>query len=241
MKRGQQDLQRLEQRIARLERRLPAAARASKARSSPAEAIEVHPMVPVGLGMVVLFCGYLGLGVPQHYYQPLFACLVLALAYHRRFWLLPVHPWRWPQVVVNFLMLSLFFKLLIGGGTRYPLDWLRVPALRKVPPSEGSPWYEQVFPNFDVQWEGIPALTDLSIDITMIQTMLLIATLAGALFRFQPFASLTAVLLLVVSIPTFLGFNWDWVVLFLVLGGISLYLQTSIVSAAMNSRPEKRH
>lgn len=31
-----------------------------------------------------------------------------------------------------------------------------------------------------------------------------------------------------VSVPTFIGFNWQWVVLFLVLGGTALYLQTFI-------------
>jgi hypothetical protein len=189
-------LRKLERRVARLESHLPGDAPASVEPRYP-----VHPGVPLGLGVVVLACGYLGLGLPQHYYQPLFAALVLALAYHRRFWVLATGYWRWPLIGVNFLTLTLFFKLLIGGGTRYPLDWLRVPTLRKAPPSEGSPWYDQVFPRFDLQWEGIPAITDISVDITMIQTMLLIATLGGALFRFQPFASLTAVLLLLVSIP----------------------------------------
>jgi len=63
-------------------------------------------------------------------------------------------------------------------------------------------------------------------DITKIQTFLLIATLAGALFRFQGFTSLTALALLIVSIPIYLTFTWDWVVLFLVCGSVSLYLQS---------------
>ena len=44
----------------------------------------------------------------------------------------------------------------------------------------------------------------------------------GALFRFQPFASLTALALLVVSFPSYVAFNWDLVVLFLVLGGTAI-------------------
>jgi hypothetical protein len=55
---------------------------------------------------------------------------------------------------------------------------------------------------------------------------LLIATLAGALFRFQGFTSITALALLIVSIPVYLTFTWDWVVLFLICGTVSLYLQS---------------
>jgi hypothetical protein len=234
--RSPEEVRRLEQRVTRLEKALATSLRPA----ATAAPLRLHPLVPFLLGFVVLTCGYLGLGLPQHYYQPLFAGLVLALAYHRRFWSLASDPWRWPLVATNFLILCLFFKLVIGGGTRYPLDWLRVPALTKTPLAEGGPWYEHVFPRFDIEWQAIPAVTDLSVDITMIQTMLLIATLAGALFRFQPFASLTAVLLLVISIPTFLGFNWDWVVLFLVFGGIALYLQTGELTSPPRPARAKR-
>ena len=203
--RSPEELRRLEQRVARLEKALAVSVRPAVT----VERLQLHPLVPLLLGLVVVACGYLGLGLPQHYYQPLFAGLLLALAYHRRFWSLANDHWRWPLVATNFLILCLFFKLVIGGGTRYPLDWLRVPALTKTPLAEGGPWYERVFPHFDIQWQAVPAVTDLGVDITMIQTMLLIATLAGALFRFQPFASLTAVLLLLVSIPTFPRFRRD--------------------------------
>lgn len=234
--RSPEELRRLEQRVARLEKALAVPVQSAVA----VERLQLHPLVPLLLGLVVVACGYLGLGLPQHYYQPLFAGLLLALAYHRRYWSLASDHWRWPLVATNFLILCLFFKLVIGGGTRYPLDWLRVPALTKTPLTEGGPWYDRVFPHFDIQWQALPAVTDLSVDITMIQTMLLIATLAGALFRFQPFASLTAVLLLLVSIPTFLGFNWDWVVLFLVFGGIALYLQTGELTSPPRPADAKR-
>lgn len=234
--RSPEELRRLEQRVARLEKALAVPVQPAVA----VERLQLHPLVPLLLGLVVVACGYLGLGLPQHYYQPLFAGLLLALAYHRRYWSLASDHWRWPLVATNFLILCLFFKLVIGGGTRYPLDWLRVPALTKTPLTEGGPWYDRVFPHFDIQWQALPAVTDLSVDITMIQTMLLIATLAGALFRFQPFASLTAVLLLLVSIPTFLGFNWDWVVLFLVFGGIALYLQTGELTSPPRPADAKR-
>jgi hypothetical protein len=180
-------------------------------------------VVPLALGVAVLALGYLGLGLPQHYYQPLFAGLVLALAYHRGLWMLPPGHWRWPQALVNFLILTLFFKLLIGG---------------KVASDQQTPWYDQLIPDFDIEWEGIPAVTDLSLDLTMVQTFLLLATLAGAVFRFQPFASLTAVILMLVSLPTFIAFNWEWVVLFLVLGGTSLYLQSASFMPRLQHRIE---
>lgn len=229
-KSGNQKRESLEKRVARLEQRLGLP---TSTRSAPSvlDAYRYHPMLPLGLGLVVLVCGYLGLGLPQHYYQPLFAGLVVALAYHRKLWLIPAGHWRWAQGIVNFLILALFFKLLIGGGRGYPLSWLRVPVIKKVPRGQETPWYDQLFPQFDIEWQGIPAVTDVSFDITMIQTFLLIATLAGAMFRFQPFASLTAVILLLVSIPTFVSFNWEWVVWFLVLGGVCFYLQAQPFSA----------
>lgn len=228
----------LEQRIRRLEKRVALLAGNEK-RPLATMPNAFHPALPLGLGVVVLVCGYLGLDLPRHYYQPLFAGLVVVLVYHRQLWSLAPGHWRWPQIIVNFLILSLFFKLLVGGGTRYPLEWLKVPVLKKISPTEESPWYDQLFPNFDVAWQGIPAVTDLSFDVTMIQSFLLIATLAGAVFRFQPFASLTAVLLLLVSIPTFISFNWEWVVLFLVLGGASLYLQTYPLRVRLNHAQQK--
>ena len=213
----------LEQRLARLERRL-----------QPDHAVEagtvasllLHPGAAFLLGVVALASGYLGLGLPQHYYQPLFAGLILLLAYHRRVWVLPVGSWRWPQVGVNFCLMTLLFKLLIGAGMSYPLDWMKVPVITTVPSPEDNGWVDKLLPEFDMQWRAIPSVTDWNFDMTQIQTLLLIATLAGALFRFQPFASLTALTLLIVSIPSFMVFNWDWVILFLITGSVSLYMQS---------------
>ncbi len=214
----------LERRLAHLEQQL---AWLSAGRvPAPGLGLIVPPALPFALGLGVLVCGYLGVGLPQHYYQPLFAALLLGFAYHRGIWQVPPNPWRWPQLALNFLILCLFFKLLLGAGHLKPLGWLKVPALKRTPPSQGAPWYDQVLPRLDLEWQGVPTLTDLSIDLTMAQSLLLIATLAGALFRFQPFASMTAVLLLLVSLPALASFDWQWVVLFLVFGGIALYLQT---------------
>jgi len=40
--------------------------------------------------------------------------------------------------------------------------------------------------------------------------------------------ALTALALLVISFPSYLAFNWDFVLLFLVLGGLVIYLQAAI-------------
>lgn len=234
---GDPNIRQLERRLTRLERQLAWLAAGRPPPGQPT--FSVHPLVPLVLGLAVMACGFLGVGAPQHYYQPLFAALLLAFGYHRGVWALPPVPWRWPQLAVNFLMLCLFFKLLIGAGTRYPLDWLKVPALKRVPPGQQAPWYDQIFPRLDLEWQAIPTVTDISIDLTTVQSLLLIATLAGALFRFQPFASLTAVLLLFVSIPALASFNWQWVVLFLVFGGIALYLQTHPFTPSASSPPER--
>jgi len=50
-----------------------------------AQALEaVHPAIPVVLAIAAIATGYFGLGLPQHYYQPVFAGLILALLYHRQ-------------------------------------------------------------------------------------------------------------------------------------------------------------
>lgn len=188
-----------------------------------------HPAWPFALGLAALALGYLGLGYPQHYYQFIFSGLLLLLLYHRRFLLLPRGKWAWPQILVNFLLLCLLFKLLIGGGISHPFDWFKVPAITKAPSPGGQPWYSPLVPDYTVQWQAIPALAQWSIDITRIQTFLLLAVFAGALFRFEPFTSITALVLLIVSLPAYLRFNWDWVVWFIIAGSVSIYLQARTV------------
>jgi hypothetical protein len=215
-----QGYQALEQRIARLEIQTAGTAQAPL----PARP---HMAWPAGLGLLALAAGYLGLGLPQHYYQPLFAALFLLLAYHRGALRLYPQPWRWPMIALNALLLLLVFKLLLGGGLSYPFDWFKVPTMQQLPPADDT-WSQKYLPHYQMIWEGVPGVSDWYVNITKIQSMLLIATLFGTLFRFQPFASLTALALLVVSAPSYLAFEWDWVLLFLVLGGAALYLQAEV-------------
>jgi hypothetical protein len=185
----------------------------------------LRPAWPFALGVAAIALGYLGLGYPQHYYQILFSILLLLLFYHRGFLVVARGRWKWPQILVNFLLLCLLFKLLIGGGISHPLDWFKLPAITKAPPSGGQSWYSGVVPDYTMQWQAIPALAQWSIDVTKIQTFLLLMIFAGALFRFEPFTSITALALIVISLPTYLRFNWDWVVLFIIAGSVSIYLQ----------------
>lgn len=215
----------LEQRVAHLEARLGP----SLTRAVPAHAVTPHPAWPLLLAASALGFGYLGLGLPQHYYQPLFAALFLLLAYHRGALRVYPRPWRWPLILLNALLLLLVFKLLLGGGLSYPFDWLKVPAMQALPPVDDS-WSQKYLPHYQMVWKDVAGLSDWYVNIVKIQSMLLIATLFGALFRFQPFSSLTALALLIVSAPSYLAFQWDWVLLFLVVGGAALYLQSETQS-----------
>lgn len=190
-------------------------------RSGPAP----HPAWSFTLGCIAIVSGYLGMGVPAHPYPYLFAGLLLLLAYHRGSLLPAPGAWQWPHVAVNFTTLSLFFMIVLGGGVRHPLAWFKSPAVIKNTPADSGSWYRGIVPDYTLQWHSIPGLSDWSVDVTKVQAFLLIATLAGALFRFQGFASITALALLIISIPVYLSFTWDWVMLFLVCGSVSLYLQ----------------
>jgi hypothetical protein len=190
--------------------------------------LSLHPVWAIALSSVSIVLGCLALGYPEHYYQFLFSAILLFVLYHRGF-LRPVRGhWRWPQIVLNYLLLCLFFKFLIGGGVAYPFDWLKLPVITKTPPPADPSWYSSFIPDYTVLWQGIPKLSAWSIDITKIQTIFLLATFAGALFRFEPFTSISAIALLIISVPVLLRYNWDLMVLFLVLGSISLYVQSRV-------------
>lgn len=220
----------IEERIRKLEERLDLI----RAEKGEERGRTTHPAWPFFIGLASLPLAYLGLGFPNHIYQVLFAGLVMLLAYHRGLFRLASGGWLWPQAILNLVVLCLLLKFLLGAGVEYPLGWLKLPVLMKSASQGDSSWYRSVIPDMSIQWQGIPGLSTWSVDMTKVQTFLLIATLAGALFRFQPFASLTALVLLVVSIPSYLAFNWDNVVPFLILAGVSLYLQT--VSVGHRSR-----
>jgi len=106
-----------------------------------------HPAWPLSLGFAALAFGYLGMGLPRHPYQYLFAGLLMLLAYHRGFLRLSTVPWRWPQITVNFLSLALFFMIVLGGGVRFPFAWMKSPGVVKTPAPEEGSWYRAVIPD----------------------------------------------------------------------------------------------
>lgn len=212
-------IERLEARVAVLEQALAMESAAPPSRCRP-----VWPALL--LGMATLF-GFLGFGIPNHYYQPIFALLVSALLYHREFISLYEQHWKWILAILNLTVMTFFFRLIIGGGEARPFAWIKIPSLEKQSPKDGASWLEKLSPDYDLVWREA-ATADWSVNITQIQTILLLATLLGGLFRFQPFASFAAILLLLVSVPVFLIYDWNWVILFLITGSTGLYLQTQL-------------
>ncbi len=178
----------------------------------------------LALALASLALGTQGFGLPNHPYQIAVAALFVALAYHRG-WLGTSNRWAMAlAATLNAAQLSFIMKLFIGGGRRYPFFWLKWPTIHQPDLASGN-WYD-VVPKWTLGWEPT-ALTTWEIDFTVMQTFLLIVTLIGALFRFQPFVSLTALALVFISIPALLGFQWAWVFPAIVCCAVSLYLQSS--------------
>ena len=174
------------------------------------------------LGIVSVVLCFVGLGTPNHYYQFVFAGITVALAYHQGWFALPKQHLHWSLALVNVLMLAMLYKLVIGSGVVEPFFWAKVPVLESKEAAGGF----SVIPKASITWEKT-ALAAWSIDLTIVQTFLLLVTLIGALFEFQPFASLTAFLLVVVSLPALVDFNWHLVFPAIITGAISLYFQSA--------------
>lgn len=178
----------------------------------------------VGL-LLALSCAYMGLGLPNHWYQLVLAALGIGLCYHRE-WLIAA-PYRvvaWLLGLLNTALLAMLLKLVIGSGQRFPFFWALYPKI-ETSGTETRSWNE-VLPKLAMSWEQ-SALALWSVDLTIIQTFLLILTFVGALVEFQPFASLTALVLVLISLPALVGFHWAWVFPALLLSTLALYLQSA--------------
>ena len=110
------------------------------------------------------------------------------------------------MAALNTAVLAILFKLVIGSGKRFPFDWVAYPTITNNPAPDGKEKWTTVIPNIDLSWQP-SAVAAWSIDLTIIQTFLMLITLLGALFDFQPFISLTALLLILVSIPALVAFE----------------------------------
>ena len=204
----------LEERVARLEGALGWI-------SSPPPLEPVLTAGALALSTGAAYCAFEGLGLPNHYYQWVLGFLTVFLMYHRGWLRKGKGPWLYVLGLVNAVQVSMIFKLFIGSGFRKPFSWFHYPALGQRT-TEGKWW--EMMPDLSMMWQPTP-LAAWEIDLTLIQTFLLIVTLVGALFRFQPFVSLTAIFLILVSIPAFSEFQWSFVFPAVVLSALSLYLQ----------------
>lgn len=175
------------------------------------------------LAFAVVFA-YFGLGIPNHYYQLVLAALTVFIAYQREWFVPPKRGIEWGLVALNTLVLTLIFKLVIGSGKRFPLGWLYYPSLSSAGDKEGS--WTNVIPKFELSWQPSP-IAEWSIDLTIVQTFLLLITLIGATVEFQPFISLTAFLLILVSLPALVSFDWPWVFPTLIIAAAAFYVQSS--------------
>lgn len=193
--------------------------------SEPVLHTNIHPAMLFILGLAALLTGYLGLGLPQHYYQPVFAALIVALVYHRQTFHMTDHPWRWPFLLLNFLVLCFLMKFMIGGGVVHPFSWLQVPGLGEAEVANED-WRSWLIPNLEFKWKDMDGITQWQLDVTRVQSLFLVFTMAAILMRFQVFASMTTLLLLVISIPTLFYYNWQWVIWFLVTTTVYFYLQS---------------
>lgn len=169
---------------------------------------------------------FVGMGPPNHHYQLVFATLTVLLCYHRGIFARASRLTTVVLVTLDIVVLSMLYKILIGLGRKQPLAWIQVPRLEAPPVgAEQNEWF-RVVPPWTLNWEPAAASTWV-IDLTVVQTFLFLLTLLAALFNFQPFASFTAILLVLLSLPSLLGFGWEWVFWGIILTGVAFYLQTS--------------
>lgn len=178
------------------------------------------------ISLAALASGYLGMGWPNHPYQWGLAVMGLGLALHRR-WLpfsrSPLGVLLW---ISNATVLAMVFKLFIGGGIRTPFSWVRLPTVQNT--TEG--W----IPKLALDWQTL-ALSEWQVDLTLVQSFLLLLTAVGAWTRFQPFASLTALMLLIASLPSYVDFRWGWLLPAMAAAMASFYVQAH--AAGSSRRP----
>lgn len=179
---------------------------------------------------------YLGVGFPNHYYQPVFALLCLGLGYHREWILFSGTAFSYLLAFGNLCIATAVMKIFLGAGFVQPFAWIRVPDVQAARDVEGV---ARFVPQFSLHWTEV-SLSQVSIDLTVIQTFLLIISLIGGFFGFQPFASLTAFVLVLLSIPALLAFNWTWVLPTLIIAAVGLYLQTGTLTNKTTALPAGR-
>lgn len=180
----------------------------------------------LALSAFAVVTSYLGLGLPNHPYQTALAALTLLLAYHRKWLPTPKHLIDYTLAGLNALVFAMQYKLLIGGGIRAPFAWLKFP----MPGTAESTWF-QWLPKIIVNWQSV-SLTNWQMDLTVVQSFLLLVTALTGWLRFQPFASFALILLLVVSLPSYVDFQWNWLLPAMAAALVSFYVQAHAVKRA---------
>jgi carbon starvation protein CstA len=163
-----------------------------------------------------VFAAYLGVGLPNHPYQVGLAVIALGIAVERGWLPRPKKPVDFLTLGLNAFCLSMVSKIFIGGGVRIPFAWLKVPTLDA---SLGT-W----IPKVGVNWTPMP-LSTWQIDLTQVQSYLVIVTALTAWLRFQPFASITLLLLILASLPSYVDFDWNWCLPAMAGACVSFYAQ----------------
>lgn len=176
--------------------------------------------VLIGIG---IYCAYRGLGVPNHYYQLVLAIGFVLIGYQRRLFMWPSHFVQWLLALLNVAGLTLVMKILLGGGERFPFHWMRYPFVQS---QRATNKLLSVFPDWQMTWEPTP-LALWSVDLTVVQSFLVLLVLLGGAFGLQIFVSLIGFVLILVSLPALLSFEWTWVFPALVSIGAGLYLQSN--------------
>lgn len=207
----------LEERVSRLEGRLGWGSLLEPVLSV---SVAFASIICLSFGM---YCAYRGLGTPNHYYQGALAVLLTLVLYHLKFLILPTAWFLRFLPVLNAAVLTLILKIFIGSGTRYPLSWLMYPGISKNS-SESNSW-KDIVPSWSIEWIPGP-MAGWSIDLTIVQTFLLLLTIIAAMFGFQPFASMVALVLVLFSIPALVSFSWPWVFPAILLAAVGLYFQS---------------
>jgi hypothetical protein len=170
------------------------------------------------LGALALFFSWKGYGLPNHYYPLLISLLICACLYHKRIWDLPQSKLKWVFPLLNVLLLMMHLKLFLGAGTLHPFAWMKWPNVAWV---AGEKWS---IGGPQLHWEP-SQLALWEVDVTQVQTFLLVAAIVGVAVKFQPFTSWIVLLMVLLAIPTLVIYRWDFVFPSLLLTLVIFYLQ----------------
>lgn len=181
--------------------------------------------ISVILLLAAVYLSILGLGLPNHYYQVVLGIIFIALSYQRGYLLKPQKFYHWLLPVLNTAVISILLKLLLGAGVRAPFFWAHFPYMGIKSRAPEESWYKGMLPEFELKWAA-SELSTWTIDLTIVQTFLILAAFLAALADLQLFASLVAFLLLIVSLPALVSFEWSFVFPGIILAATAIYIQT---------------